>query len=118
MSAEQKEVIPPEQSISSLIARVRTQALYDALLICAPPFLLIVYASGSIHRLGFVSTISVLLAAGIALAVLTAGALLIYRPKVPSTRLAARLLDEKTEANDRFVTLATVNPQSSPPLLM
>lgn len=36
---------------------------------------------------------------------------------MPSVRSAARLVDERTAANDRFITLATVEPSSCPPSL-
>src|ERR1051325_7090181 len=118
MRAEERGVLRPEDSIRGLMARLRSQALYDALLACTPPLLLLLYASGALHRLRLISPPLLIVLIGIAVIFLALAGFLIYRPKIPSAPAVARLLDEKADANDRFMTLATIDPQSSPPLLM
>jgi hypothetical protein len=118
MRAEDRGVLPPEQSISRVIARLRSHALYDVLLLCVPPLLLLLYAFAYVHQLGLIAPFVLFVLTGICLASLAILAVVLYRPKVPSAPLAARLLDEKTEAKDRFVTLATLDPKSSAPLLI
>jgi hypothetical protein len=118
MRAEERGVARPEEFISSLIARLRSQALYDALLICTPPFLVVLYATAATHRLALLSPSLLFGVVGLSLGFLGLAGLLIYRPQVPSAPLAARLLDEKTEARDRFMTLATLDPRGSSPVLM
>ncbi|MGH7784423.1 MAG: hypothetical protein ACREO5_11360, partial [Candidatus Binatia bacterium] len=108
----------PEHLIGYVVQRVRNHVLWDSLLIVFPPFLAISYISLFLYRTAWLATFGLSLISLGALAAALLAAVLRYRPLVPSLPAAARLVDEKAEAMDRFVTLATLGPTpSSEPLV-
>ena len=108
----------PEQLIHSLVRKLRHQVLWDALLLVSPPLAVVLYC---LFYLAFNTWISPIFAALLGFAALCLGALAIamrYRPNVPSIRAAAHLIDDRAGAQDRFLTLATLQASSSTMLLV
>lgn len=107
----------PEGLIARLARRMARQDLYDSLLMALPPLggslFLLVFSNLPVKVPG-----SILLAA----AALLAAALLVRmegRGAGASRHyLAARLLDAKARGEERFVTLATLEPSAAPSFLM
>src|SRR5262245_14784586 len=99
----------PEQRVGRLAAQLRNHELWDSLLICSPPLLVGIYLCMYLYRGAWIAPITFLLlsAAVIGLSLL---AVVLHTHRLrPSVRFAARLVDEKTEAKDRFLTLATID---------
>jgi hypothetical protein len=109
----QKENLPratPEQLIHGLVKRLSHHVLWDLLLFLLPPLAAVLYV---LLYLSFHAWISPFLAGLIALVTLSLVSLVIalcYRPNIPSVRSAARLIDERAGGQDRFLTLATLQP--------
>src|SRR4029077_12509124 len=99
----------PEHRVDRLAAQLRNHALWDSLLIFLPPLLLSIYFLIYLYRAAWIAppTLLVLGVASIVVALLAMVAR--YRPLIPSVRFAARLVDERTGAQDRFLTLATID---------
>lgn len=98
----------PELFILGLVKRLSHHALWNALALFLPPLAAIVYC---LSYLLLNDWISPLVSLVVGLAALGLGALAIiirYRPKIPSVRAVARLIDDRTGAKDRFLTLATL----------
>ena len=106
---------PPERRIGRLVAQLRTHALWDALLIFSPPLLVSVYLTVYLYRGTWIAQPTLFLLSiaivGLGLVALVAR----YRPSRPSLPYVARLVDEKAEAKDRFLTLATIEAALWPP---
>jgi hypothetical protein len=108
----------PEDFVHVLVRHLRNQVVWDSLLTLSPPILAGLYLLGVLYRGSWIPALPLLL---LALAVIIVGLLAIIfriRPRVPSMPAAARLVDDKAEAKDRFITLATVesSPLSEPML--
>jgi hypothetical protein len=109
---------PPENLIAGTVSRLRSHAIWDSLLIFAPPLLLAIYVTSYLYRLAWIDQITYL-SLGLAFFLLTSiAATLRYRPLVPSVPAAARLVDDKAAAEDRFITLVTIAPSSRPTSLI
>lgn len=103
---------PPEHWLNRLLAQLRSHVLRDSILVFLPPLLAGFYVAGYLYRSGWIpQLIFVASFLSVALLGLTAMAAR-YRPQRPSLRAAAYLMDEKTAAKDRFITLATIEPAS------
>jgi hypothetical protein len=108
----------PEKFVDRLRDRLALHALWQAALVLLPPLLAAWYAVFFLYRFAWVGADAVLItdaallvAAGIATAALS-------RRHSPSRRSAARLIDETIQGQDRFVTLATIDPAVCPPELL
>ena len=104
----------PERLVSGLIAQLRRQALWDALLCYCPPLLVFIYIAGYLYDGAWVGPLAALT---VTLVAIGGGIIAVthhYRPRVPSVTRASRLVDERTGAQDRFLTLATVDPAREP----
>jgi hypothetical protein len=102
----------PEAFVHRLVRHLRNHIVWDSLLTFSPPILAALYLLALLYRGSWIPALPILV---LALAVIGIGLLAIFfriRPPVPSTPEAARLVDDKAEAKDRFITLATV--ESSP----
>jgi hypothetical protein len=105
----------PEKLVYRLSAQLRNYVLWDALLVFSPPGVAAIYLVVYLFRaswfgpLGFFLMIVIAASAGL-LAVLVR-----YRPSIPSASSAARLVDQRAGAQDRFLTLATIAPSQSVP---
>jgi hypothetical protein len=108
----------PEQRVGRLVAQLRNHALWDSLLIFSPPLLVAIYLAVYLYRGAWIAPITLLILSGV---VIGAGLLAVVvrtRPLIPSVRSAARLVDEKTKAKDRFLTLATIDVARWPTALV
>jgi hypothetical protein len=114
----QRVLEAPEKLVRDVVARLRNHALRDSLLICLPPLLVFAYLASYLYREPFLSQMAFLLLSLAAVGVLVLAAIVLYRPHVPTVRSAAGLLDDRAEAEDRFVTLATIDPGSCSPLFL
>jgi hypothetical protein len=100
----------PEQLVQKLARKLRQHALWDAFLIFLPPLAAIFYSLFHLHSMGRVAGSAALLAGSTALVALVVAALIRSRPALASPQLAARLIDDRAGAQDRFLTLATLEP--------
>lgn len=99
----------PEQRVGRLVAQLRNHALWDSLLIFSPPLLVAIYLAVYLYRGAWIAPITFLLLSGAVIGVGLLAVVVRTRPLIPSVRSAARLVDEKTKAKDRFLTLATID---------
>jgi hypothetical protein len=98
----------PEDFVHRLVRHLRNHVVWDALLTFSPPVLALLYLLAVVYRGAWIPALPLLL---LALAVIVTGLLAVIlriRPRVLSMPAAARLVDDKAEAKDRFITLATV----------
>ena len=98
----------PEHRVGRLAAQLRNHALWDSLLIFSPPLLLSIYLLIYLYRAAWIASSAFLLLSVAIIVVALLAVVARYRPLIPSVRFAARLVDEKTGAQDRFLTLATI----------
>src|SRR4249920_1380272 len=105
--AENRE--SPEQRVGRLVTQLRNHALWDSLLIFSPPLLVAIYLAIYLYRGAWIASITLLLLSGGLIGVGLLAVVVRTRPLIPSVRSAARLVDEKTKAKDRFLTLATID---------
>ena len=118
MPADQKELGSPEGLAGHVAGRLKRHLWWDALLVSFPPLFAVASAGflpyGAAWRPG-----PTWIGVG---ALLAASALLIglwrARGAAASVRQAARLIDQKVAGQERFVTLATMDPSACPPFLM
>ena len=99
----------PEQRVGQLVAHLRNHALWDSLLIFSPPLLFAIYLAVYLYRGAWIAPITFLLLSGAMIGVGLLAVVVRTRPLLPSVRSVARLVDEKTKAKDRFLTLATID---------
>jgi hypothetical protein len=98
----------PELRVARLAARLRHHVLWDSLLIFSPPLLVTIYFIVYGYGAGWLEPVTLLLFGA---AIVVAGLFAVvarYRASIPSIGSAARLVDERTGAKDRFLTLATI----------
>src|SRR5688572_10813230 len=103
-----QEYRSPEDFVHRLVRHLRNHVVWDSLLTFSPPVLALLYLLAVVYRGAWIPALPLLL---LALAVIVIGLLAVIlriRPRVLSMPAAARLVDDKAEAKDRFVTLATV----------
>lgn len=100
----------PERLVSRLVAQLRHQALWDSLLCFSPPLLVFIYIAGYLYRGAWVGPLAASLVTLVSIGIGILAVTLRYRPLVPSVAKASRLVDERTGAKDRFLTLATIEP--------
>jgi hypothetical protein len=107
-----------ERLLKRHLGRLKRHAGRDAALVFLPPVLVFFYLGNLLYR-SVLLRWPTLMAAGAAV-ILAAVALGIarFRRHSVSQREAARLLDARAQAEDRFVTLATVDRSSCPPTLL
>jgi hypothetical protein len=105
---ERYERETPERLVDRLAAQLRAHALWDVLLGAAPPLFAVLYVASYLYRATWIGALIfflvILTAIGAGLMALLFG----YRPLIPSIGSAARLVDDRAEARDRFLTLATL----------
>jgi hypothetical protein len=99
----------PERRVGRLVAQLRNHALWDSLLIFSPPLLVAIYLAVYLYRGAWIAPITFLLLSGTVIGLGLLAVVVRTRPLIPSVRSAARLVDEKTKAKDRFLTLATID---------
>jgi hypothetical protein len=99
----------PEQRVGRLAAQLRNHQLWDSLLISSPPLLVAIYLAVYLYRVAWIAPMMFLLLSGAVIGLSLLAVMVRTHRLIPSVRSAARLVDEKTEAKDRFLTLATID---------
>ena len=107
-----QHVESPEKLISRVVAQLRNHVLWDSLLLFFPPLFVALYVVTYLYRSAWIAQIGFLALGASAVAGALIAVVARYRPSIPSVRTAARLVDQKTAAKDRFITLATIEPSS------
>jgi len=108
----------PEGVIADTVKRLRSHALWDSLLMFLPPLVGAIYVASYLYRLGWIDQVIYFCLSVALLSLAVIAVALRYRPPVPALPTAARLVDDKAAAQDRFITLATIAPNSHPTSLI
>jgi hypothetical protein len=108
----------PEKIIGVVRHRLALHALWQAVLFFLPPLLAFYYMIFFLHRFEWLASDAVLVAGAALLVIASLAAVARFRSLAPSERLVARLIDDKAAGEDRFLTLATIEPMASPPVLL
>ncbi len=108
----------PEGLVTSLLNRLRHHVLWDLLLVYLPPLVIAIHCVTDLYRRRWLteSLFAILVLAGAALAVIIV--MKRYRTALPALTAAAHLIDERTGATDRFITLSTVDRSHCAPSLL
>lgn len=116
-SAE-KETGAPERLVARLLGHLKWHALWDTILIFFPPLVVFFYLGIFLYH-STLRTYGTLIFAGAAvLGITLLLGILRYLPPSLSLRFAARLIDERVEGKERFVTLATIDASFCPPFFV
>ena len=120
MQARAREYDPdtPETLVSRLANRLRQHALWDVLLVALPLLIAGIHSVAILYWRGWIPEITFIFTALAAAALTVAFVLYRYRSTLPSPGLAAHLIDQRAEAADRFITLATLEGFSDSPSLV
>jgi hypothetical protein len=108
----------PESLVHRVVARLRRQALWDSLLLFVPPAVALIGLFAALFQTAWLSPNALAVAAIIVIALSVLAVALRCRPRVPSVRSAARLVDQQVGAQDHFLTLATVEAAKQPVALI
>jgi hypothetical protein len=103
----------PEAVIDGLTRRLRNHQIRDFLLLFTPPALAWLYLFSQLYRAGWIGESVLIIAVAGATGVGILALARFYSPRAPSHPSAARLIDAKAAAEDRFLTLATVERSSA-----
>jgi hypothetical protein len=104
----------PEEAIERLHRRLKRHALWHSALLFLPPLLAAWYIVFFLYRFAWLSPDAVMISSALSLIAAAAGTAAFFRTRTPSAATAARLLDEKSAAEQRFLTLATLGPSVGP----
>lgn len=99
----------PDDLVGQLAARLGRQVLWDSLLLVLPPMFAALVAGYFCYRAGWLSELSLALAAAALAGVAMLAVILRYRPRLPSIAAAAQLIDRQADAKERFLTLTTLS---------
>ena len=116
--AGKREHGSPENLVARVEQRLRHHALWDSLLVYSPPLVAVLYLIAVLYWAAWVQPIPVLLLAAALITIGFVAVILRFRPRVPSLPAVARLVDDKAEANDRFMTLTTVDSSQSSKVML
>lgn len=108
----------PERLMEYLVSHLKKQALWDSLLIFFFPFLVLFYLTIFLYRSAWITQETLIFAGATVFGVALLLGILRHRQMAPSLRFAARLIDERVEGKDRFVTLATIDLSLCPAFLV
>jgi hypothetical protein len=103
----------PENLVHRLAAQLRSHALWDAMLIFFPPVVAVIYVVIHFYRAMWIGPTAFCVISLLATGLGVLAVLLRYRPLIPSVGSAARIVDERYGAQDRFLTLTTLDPPES-----
>jgi hypothetical protein len=101
-----------ENLVHRLVDQLTRHALWDALLLFAPPAAAAIAIVALLFHAGWLTAIPALVTASLILAAAAVAVLLRRRPLLPTLRSAARLVDQRSGAKDHFLTLSTIDPAS------
>jgi hypothetical protein len=108
----------PEKIVGDVRRRLANHALWQAVFFFLPPLLAFYYMIFFLHRFSWLDPDAVLIAGAALLVAASAFAAARFRSLAPSERSVARLIDDRAAGEDRFVTLATIDPLAAPPALL
>lgn len=108
----------PENLVARIEQRLRDHVLWDSLLIYSPALLAVLYLIADLYRASWIPPIAVLLLASAVIVIGLVAVILRFRPRVPPLPVVARLVDDKAEAKDRFMTLTTVDSSHSSEMML
>src|SRR5262245_40458633 len=94
-----------EPLVPRLVAQLSRHALWDTLLIFVPPVLALIGVAAYLAHAAWVSELTLIVVIALASGIGALAVLLRYRPMIPSLSKAARLVDQRAGAMDRFLTL-------------
>jgi hypothetical protein len=101
-----------ENLVHRLVDQLTRHALWDALLLFAPPAAAAIAIVALLFHGTWLTALGALFTASFILALAAVAVFLRRRPLLPSLRGAARLVDQRSGAKDHFLTLATIDPAS------
>ena len=104
----------PEEPIERLHRRLTRHALWHSALVFLPPLLAAWYIVFFLYRFAWLSPDAVMASGALSLVAAAALTAARFRTRAPAPMAAARLLDEKSAAEQRFLTLATLGPSVGP----
>ena len=107
-----------ETLVGGLLARLGHHALWDSLLIFVPPVLVLLYAAISLSWAAWMSPSAALAITFVSIALGGAAVAWRFQRTMATSASAARLIDERTGAKDRFLTLATIDESVCAPSLI
>jgi len=110
--------LEPEKIVGDVRRRLANYTLWQAVLFFLPPLLAFYYMIFFLHRFEWLDPDAVLIAGAALLVAASAFAVARFRSLAPSERSVARLIDDKAAGEDRFITLATIDPLAAPPALL
>jgi hypothetical protein len=99
----------PEQRVGRLAGQLRNHELWDSLLIFVPPLLVATYLAVYLYRAAWIAPMAFFLLSAVIIGIGLLAVVVRTRRLIPSVPVAARLVDEKAKAKDRFLTLATID---------
>ncbi len=99
----------PEQRVRRLAGQLRNHELWDSLLIFAPPLLVATYLAVYLYCAAWIAPMTFFLLSAVVIGLGLLVVAVCTRRLIPSVPVAARLVDEKAKAKDRFLTLATID---------
>jgi hypothetical protein len=108
----------PEALVGRLARQLRQHGLWDLLLIFLPPLLAGTYCLASLYRIGWMSAAASVAAVFAATGLSSIAVVGFLRRQAPPLRVAAGLVDERAGADDRFITLSTIEPAAAPPSMV
>ena len=108
----------PEKLVDHLLSLLKRHVLWDSLLELFPPLLVFFYLAIFLYDPAWTTPGTLILAGAMVLGVALLIGILRHRPAALSVCFAARLIDERVEGKDRFVTLATLDPSFRPSFLV
>jgi hypothetical protein len=103
----------PEDFVHRLVRHLLNHVVWDSLLTFSPPVLALIYSLAVLYRRSWMPALPFLVLASAMIVIGLLAVIFRFRPRVPSIPAAARLMDDKAEAQDRFITLATVDSSLS-----
>ncbi|TMA13065.1 MAG: hypothetical protein E6J89_02680 [Deltaproteobacteria bacterium] len=108
----------PEMVVGQLVLRLKRHAFGDLLLAVCPPFLVACYLAFYLRRAAWITQATLSFAAVALIVVALLLAVRRHFSMVPPASLAARFIDDKVGAKERFLTLATMGLSHSPSFLV
>jgi hypothetical protein len=108
----------PESLLEGLRRRLRNHRMRDFLLLFVPLGLACLYLLSHLYRAALITQSTLIIASVCVVAIGMLAVALCYPARAPSVHSAARLIDEKAAAEDRFLTLATVERSLSSEVLL
>lgn len=118
MGSSGKDSGLPERAVGLLLSRLKAHKLWDALLISLPPLAALAYLATFLQPSDPAPERGLAALAMVVVGLFLALAFWRLRPQSPSAPHAARLIDQRVEGKERFVTLATLEPSLGPSFLV